>query len=68
MKRLVVPPAHQRDYRRYCGRYGACGQPVYFVREDWVRERYGREHPGWDRGPHRSWNGQDARYRHDRRD
>ena len=47
---LYVPPEHQRDWRRYCGRYGACGQPVYFVQEDWVRDRYSQEHPGWDRG------------------
>jgi len=47
---LYVPDAHQRDWRRYCGRYGACGQPVYFVQERWVRERYEHEHPGWDRG------------------
>lgn len=43
---LYVPPAHQQDWRRYCGRYSACGQPVYFVREDWVRDRWEREHPG----------------------
>lgn len=50
---LYVPPAHQQDWRRYCGRYNACGQPVYFVRDQWVRERYEHEHPGWDRGRHR---------------
>ncbi len=43
---LYVPPAHQAQWSRYCGRYAACGQPVYFVREDWVRERWEREHPG----------------------
>ena len=42
---LYVPAAHQHDWARYCNNYRACGQPVYFVREDWVRERY--EH---DRG------------------
>jgi hypothetical protein len=47
---LYVPPDQQRDWRRYCGRYGACGQPVYFVREEWVRDRYEHEHPGWERG------------------
>ena len=47
---LYVPPAHQQDWRRYCGRYDACNQPVYFVREDWVRERYQHEHPGWNNG------------------
>jgi hypothetical protein len=41
---LYVPVAHQHDWRRYCGRYAACGQPVYFVREDWVRDRYEEHH------------------------
>ena len=40
---LYVPPAHQRDWRRYCGRYSACGQPVYFVQDRWVRERWEQE-------------------------
>jgi hypothetical protein len=52
---LYVPPSHQQNWRRYCGRYEACGQPVYFVRDQWVRERYEREHPGWDRGRKRGW-------------
>ena len=43
---LYVPPAHQQDWRRYCGRYSACNQPVYFVREEYVRERWAKEHPG----------------------
>lgn len=34
---LYVPPAHQRNWSRYCGLYEACGQPVYFVQENWVR-------------------------------
>ncbi len=46
---LYVPPGHQQDWRRYCGRYNACGQPVYFVRDEWVRERYEQSHPGWER-------------------
>ena len=52
---LYVPPTHQQNWRNYCGRYNACSQPVYFVRDDWVRERYESEHPGWDRGRHRGW-------------
>jgi hypothetical protein len=47
---VYAPDAQRRDWRRYCGRYDACDRPVYFVREDWVRARYEREHPGWDRG------------------
>ena len=64
---LYVPPTHQQNWRQYCGRYSACGQPVYFVQDRWVRERYEHEHPGWDRGRHR---GHDKRHdkRHDRRD
>ena len=37
---LYVPPGHQKNWAKHCGRYNACGRPVYFVREDWVRERY----------------------------
>ena len=55
---LYVPPAHQQNWRRYCGQYHACGQPVYFVRDEWVRERYEREHPG-NNGRHRGWDKQD---------
>jgi len=61
---LYVPPAHQQNWRTYCGRYSACGQPVYFVRDDWVRERYEHEHPGWNNGRHR---GNDKRGRADDR-
>ena len=35
---LYVPPVHRADWRRYCANYAACGQPVYFVQEAWVRE------------------------------
>lgn len=41
---LYVPPGHQKNWGKHCGRYNACGQPVYFVREDWVRERYEENH------------------------
>lgn len=41
---LYVPVAYQQNWGRYCGRYNACGQPVYFVQERWVRERYRDEH------------------------
>jgi hypothetical protein len=35
---LYVAPGHQRRWAKYCARYQACGQPVYFVQEQWVRE------------------------------
>ena len=62
---LYVPATQQQDWGRYCGRYSACAQPVYFVRDEWVRERYESEHPGWDRGRHRGW---DKKQKHDDRD
>lgn len=48
---LYVPPVQQSNWGRYCGRYGACGQPVYFVRDTWVREHYhGERENGYDGG------------------
>ena len=55
---LYVPPGHQKKWSKHCSRYNACGQPVYFVQEQWVVERYRNEHPGW----------QDARDGRDGRD
>lgn len=49
---LYVPPAHRANWGRHCGNYRACGQPVYFVQEDWVRNEYRREHE--QRQTHRS--------------
>lgn len=37
---LRVPPGHARDWGRYCGRYDACGVPVYFVQDRWYRNVY----------------------------
>lgn len=55
---MHVPPGHARDWRRYCGRYQACGQPVYFVQDRWYRDSYAPRHRHVDR-PH---------YRDDRHD
>ena len=29
---LHVPPGHAKDWRKHCGKYNACGTPVYFVK------------------------------------
>jgi hypothetical protein len=50
---LYVPPGHQKHWAKHCGRYRACGQPVYFVQEGWVRERYAEQHGDDERGGHR---------------
>jgi hypothetical protein len=47
---LRVPPGHRKHWARFCGRYGACGRPVLFVRDEWYtnthapryREYYGQ--------------------------
>jgi len=55
---LVVPPGHARHWQSYCGRYNACGRPVYFVRNDWYRDVYA---PRYRERQARDW-------RYDRRD
>ncbi len=59
---LYVPFGHQQHWGKHCHRYNACGQPVYFVQEAWIHERYAerRDH---DRGRH----GHDARRGHEGR-
>ena len=37
---LRVPPGHRKNWRKHCQRYGACGQPVYFVRDNWYNNVY----------------------------
>jgi len=37
---LRVPPGHAKDWRKHCRKYNACGQPVYFVQEDWYNNVY----------------------------
>lgn len=32
---MWVPPGHRKNWRKHCASYGACGVPVYFVRDDW---------------------------------
>ena len=62
---LYVPPGHQKNWAKHCARYAACGQPVYFVQENWVRERYeeehrnDRDHPGRGRDGHKNKHGKD---------
>lgn len=50
---LYVPTVYQRNWPRYCGRYNACGRPVLFVQEQWVREHHGHHDDDDDEGGHR---------------
>ncbi len=44
---LYVPHGHAKKWRKHCYKYDACGRPVYFVQEDWVRNNYQQAHPDW---------------------
>jgi len=35
-----VPQNYRKDWKRYCGRYDACGRPVYFVDNRWYNDVY----------------------------
>jgi hypothetical protein len=41
---LHVPPGHAKHWRKHCGYYGACAQPVYFVQEGWYQQHYAVRH------------------------
>lgn len=45
---LRVPPGHAKHWAKHCGRYNACGRPVYFVTDNWYNDvyapRYREEH------------------------
>ncbi len=76
---LRVPPGHAKNWAKHCAAYGACGQRVYFVRDDWYQRevvpRYRSEHgdrgdrddrrspPNWD---HRDERGPGRGHEHDR--
>ncbi len=48
---LWVPPGHQKNWRKHCHRYQACGVPVYFVQEGWYREHVMVAEPAHDHHP-----------------
>lgn len=37
---LRVPRGHSRNWHRYCNRYDACGERVYFVQNSWYNREY----------------------------
>lgn len=37
---LRVPEGHRKHWARFCGRYHACGQRVYFVQDSWYTNTY----------------------------
>ncbi len=47
---LRVPPGHEKNWGKHCQKYNACGQPVYFVQDNWYNNvytpHYRKEHGG----------------------
>lgn len=41
---LWVPPGHRKNWAKHCHRYGACGTPVYFVKEEWYQQNVMHAH------------------------
>jgi hypothetical protein len=37
---MRVPPGHAKNWRKYCHKYNACGERVYFVRDSWYERDY----------------------------
>lgn len=60
---LRVPPGHRKHWRKYCRHYGACGERVYFVRDDWYLREYAPQY----RERHYHHHHRDDRRDHDRR-
>ena len=54
---LRVPPGHRRDWRRFCGRYDACGRPVLFVRDEWYTNTYVPRYREFHGGPRHGFYG-----------
>lgn len=43
---LRVSPGHEKHWDKNCHKYNACGQPVYFVQDDWYRNAYAPAYHG----------------------
>lgn len=35
-----VPPGHRKHWSKHCRQYNACGERVYFVRDDWYEREF----------------------------
>ena len=46
---LHVPPGQAKDWRKHCRKYNACGQPVYFVQDNWYNDVYAPRYREQDR-------------------
>jgi hypothetical protein len=57
---MWVPPGHRKDWRKHCGRYNACGVPVYFVQDQWYGQNVHPEGKGKKGKYHDHGHGEDG--------
>lgn len=62
---LWVPPGHRKNWRKHCGKYDACGTPVYFVQDRWYHEHVNG--PADRRDNDNKHDKKDKKDKHDRR-
>lgn len=66
---LRVPPGHAKHWSKHCHEYNACGERVYFVRDDWYNNeyvpRYQEQHRNEQGDGHRNERGDDHRRNND---
>lgn len=48
---MRVPHRHARHWRRHCRDYGACGEPVFFVRDSWYQREFAPRYMGYEVSP-----------------
>ncbi len=70
---LRVPPGHAKHWSKNCHKYNACGERVYFVKDDWYSREYApryQEQHRDRRDERRDERGDDRRgkQKHDRQD
>ena len=63
---LHVPPGHAKHWRKHCAEYNACGQPVYFVHDDWYNNVYAARYRDDGHRGYRDDDRREERHGHDR--
>lgn len=41
---IHVPVGHEKNWKKHCKKYDACGRPVYFVQNSWYNDVYVPHH------------------------
>lgn len=62
---LRVPPGHARNWGRYCHRYNACGERVYFVQDRWYKNEYVPRYQRYQRDRQHQRRQRQDQYRYD---